>query len=414
MAPTGRTAAALAAIALAALLFPTWLVGAAALVLLAAAGADGWAVRAPPELERWCSKILSRGVPSPLRASASAGDGRRMILRQPGAPGLDVQVSLADGELRGYVVPARRGRYVLAPVACASIGPLGLVRVHHPPGAALPLAVYPDMVAAGALIARLRRQLAGRAGGIARGPLGLGTDFELIREYSPDDDVRQLNWRATARAGRPMSNQYRVERDRDVVCLLDAGRLTAAPIGDRTVLDASLDATVLVALAADELGDRCGAIAFDEQVRRYVSPRHLGARHLVEALFDLVPAAVDSDFELAFGRVGEARRGIVVVFTDLVDDAAARSLLAAIPMLVRRHAVIVASPVDARLQEYIRAESSSSEAVAAALVALDMVRTRASAAHALRRAGATVIEAGAGTLAEHCLDAYLRVKRRPL
>lgn len=383
-------------------------------MLLAAGGADAWAVREPPALERRLSKVLSRGVPSPLRASASAGDGRRVMLRQPGAPGLDMQVSLPGSELRGHVVAARRGRYVLAPVACASIGPLGLVRVHHPPGEESPVRVYPDMVAAGALIARLRRQLAGRAGGIARGPLGLGTDFELIREYSPDDDVRQLNWRATARAGRPMSNQYRTERDRDVVCLLDAGRLTAAPIGDRTVLDASLDATVLVALAADELGDRCGAIAFDEQVRRYISPRHLGARHLVEALFDLVPTPVDSDFELAFGRVGEARRGIVVVFTDLVDDAAARSLLAAIPMLVRRHAVIVASPLDARLQEQVRAEASSPAGVAAALVALDMIRARASAAQALRRAGATVIEAGGGALAERCLDAYLRVKRRPL
>src|SRR5207253_8103026 len=49
----------------------------------------------------------------------------------------------------------------------------------------------------------------------ARGPLGLGTEFELIREYEPDDDIRQVNWRATARLGRPMSNQYRLEQDRE-------------------------------------------------------------------------------------------------------------------------------------------------------------------------------------------------------
>ena len=124
--------------------------------------------------------------------------------------------------------------------------------------------MYPDLVTAHALIGRLRRELAGHPGKLARGPLGLGTDFESIREYTPDDDIRQLNWRATARMGRPMSNQYRVERDRDVVCLVDTGRLMAAPIGSRTMLDASLDAVTMLALAADELGDRCGAIAFDE------------------------------------------------------------------------------------------------------------------------------------------------------
>ena len=68
-------------------------------------------------------------------------------------------------------------------------------------------------------------------GATARGPLGLGTEFELIRDYEPDDDIRQVNWRATARLGRPMSNQYRLEQDRDLLLLIDAGRLSAAPLG---------------------------------------------------------------------------------------------------------------------------------------------------------------------------------------
>ena len=74
-----------------------------------------------------------------------------------------------------------------------------------------------------------------------------------MRDYQPDDDVRQINWQATARVGRPMSNQYRIEQDRDVVCLLDAGRLMAAPLAVAPVagggavqqitrLDAAVDA----------------------------------------------------------------------------------------------------------------------------------------------------------------------------
>ena len=99
-------------------------------------------------------------------------------------------------------------------------------------------------------------------GRLTRGPLGLGTDFESIRDYAPDDDPRQINWRATDRVGRPMSNQFRVEQDREVMLLLDAGRLMAAPLEDRTRLDAAVDAAVTVALVADVVGDRCGAVSY--------------------------------------------------------------------------------------------------------------------------------------------------------
>jgi uncharacterized protein (DUF58 family) len=209
-----------------------------------------------------------------------------------------------------------------------------------------------------------------------------------------------------------MSNQYRVERDRDVVGLIDAGRLMAAPAGSRTMLDAALDGLTVLALAADELGDRCGAIAFADELRASVAPRHLGGRAVIEAMFTLQPRPVDSDFELAFLRVGRSRRAFVVVFTDLVDEAAARSLSSAMPMLAQRHAVSVVSALDPALHETAEALPTSPEMTAAKLVALDVLEARERAAARLRRVGATVIEAPAEQLAERCLDAYLSAKAR--
>ena len=411
-APTLRTAAVLAAIALAALLLPVWAAVAAAIALLAAAAADVWSVREPPELARSVPPVLSRGVAVPIEITAIVRDGRRVLLRQPAIPALELDRETGIDEVAGSVLPRRRGRHALPGVASASVGPLGLARVNHPPGDPVTVAVYPDLVKAHALIGRLRRELAGHPGKLARGPLGLGTDFESIRDYTPDDDIRQLNWRATARMGRPMSNQYRVERDRDLVCVLDAGRLMAAPIGSRTMLDASLDAVTMLALAADELGDRCGAIAFDETIRRVIAPSHRSGRQVIGALFDLEPAPVDSDFERAFGRVGSARRAFVAVFTDLVDEAAARSLTEAIPMLARRHVVLVVTATDPVLEQIALAPPSTVLDVASGLVALDVLEARAAASAKLARAGASVIEAAAGDLAERCLGAYLDAKAR--
>jgi uncharacterized protein (DUF58 family) len=408
--PTVRAAAALGVIALLALVVPSWLPIALALALLGAILADGWTVRTAPTIERRASMVLSRGARTPLRISVHAGDGRRVLLRQPPASGVAVDGGSAVSELSGGLTARVRGRHVLPGVASASLGPLGLARVHHASGEPSELRVYPDVAGARRLILRLRRAMAGHPSGLARGPLGLGTEFEAVREYSVDDDIRAINWRATARLGRPMSNQYRVDRDREVVCLIDCGRLMGASLGAGTLLDAALDAVTVIALAVDELGDRFGAIAFDDGVRRSVTPRHLGGSGAVEQLFDLETRPVDSDFERAFARIGRSRRALVFVHTDLVDEFAARSLLAGVAALVRRHAVVVASVSDPELE----ALAVSAGDPAARLVALDVLDARREAAIRLRHAGAQVLEAPAGQLAERCLQAYITAKRRVL
>jgi uncharacterized protein (DUF58 family) len=408
--PTVRAAAVLVVIALLALVVPSWLPIALAVALLGAVLADGWTVRAAPAVDRRVSTVLSRGARTPLRVTVRSADGRRVLLRQPPAAGTAIDGGAASGELSGGLTALQRGRHVLPGVAYASLGPLGLTRVHHAPGEPSELRVYPDVAGARRLILRLRRAMAGHPSGMARGPLGLGTDFEAVRDYSVDDDIRAINWRATARLGRPMSNQYRVDRDREVVCLIDCGRLMGASMGTGTLLDAALDAVTVVALAVDELGDRFGAIAFDDSVQRWLTPRHLGGSAAVEQLFDLGTRPVDSDFERAFTRIGRSRRALVFVHTDLVDEFAARSLLAGVAALVRRHAVVVASVSDPELE----ALAGSEQDPAARLVALDVLDARREATIRLRHAGAQVLDAPAGQLAERCLQTYITAKRRAL
>jgi uncharacterized protein (DUF58 family) len=406
--PTTRCAWLLAAVSVTGLLVPTWAAVAAALAVLAATLVDGLSVRKAPVIERDLDSVLSRGVPAALVVAARVPDARRVLLRQPATPTLEVRTDAESRELRGEVVPLGRGRQRLPGVAGASVGPLGLARWHHPSSKAVELVVYPDLHTATRLALRLRQGRAAPEGRLRRGPLGLGTDFESIREYLPDDDIRQLNWGASARLGRPMSNQYRVEHDHDVVCLLDSGRLMDAPVARGTLLDAALDATTAVALAADELGDRCGAIGFDAGIRREVKPTRQGGRRVVQALFDLQPTLEDSDFERAFLRVGGSRRGLVIVFTDVIDERAARSLVGAAPMLTRRHAVVVASVSDAALE----AALGRHEDPARTLAALSVLRARDRAVAHLRRLGADVVLAPVGLLPERCVQAYLRAKAR--
>ncbi|HUR22458.1 MAG TPA: DUF58 domain-containing protein [Acidimicrobiales bacterium] len=410
MSPAPRAAVAMAGVALLALVLPAAVVGLAVLALATLTLVDALSVRRPPSVRREVDTVLSRGVPTALTVVAESDAAGHLLVRQPVPPDLRLVPSEAEGRIDALVTPRRRGRHPLPPPAVRATGPLGLGRWDHNAGPDEEVLVYPDLPAARRLVLAVRQGRFRDQGRLSRGPLGLGTDFELVRDYVPDDDVRQVNWRATARMDRPMSNQYRVDQDRDVVCLVDAGRLMASPIGDRTRLDAALDGVTAVAMVADEVGDRCGAIAFDATVLRAVPARRSGGTAVVQALFDLEPSSLDSDYEMAFHRVGRSKRAFVLVLTDLLDEAAARPLVEAVPMLARRHSVAVASVTDPDLTRLLDQPPATPLDVYGASVAVEVLEARAQVAARLTAAGAQVLEAPPGLLGEACVGAYLRMK----
>ena len=412
MSPTLRTALAVAVLALAGLALPLTVV---ALGLVALAGAlivDLRAVRQPPAVRRELPRAAARGVPAAVEVAQLVSVPGKVRLRQPVPPDIELVPSETDERLAATLVARRRGRHVLAPTAARRTGPLGLGRRDFALLDEAELHVYPDLPAASRIVDTVRRGQFRESGHRLRGALGLGTDFESIRDYQPDDDIRQVNWAATDRLGRPMSNQYRIEQDRDIVCALDAGRLMGAPLAGGTRLDVAVDAVAAVAAVADELGDRCGLVAFDAEVRRHVRPSRRAARDVVAALFDLEPTRVDSDYALAFHRVGSSKRSFVLVLTDLLEPAAAQPLVDAMPLLTRRHHVVVAGATDPDLGALLDAEPETPLDVYRAVAAADVLDARERAVAALRGAGAHVVEAPPQRLGAACVQAYLRAKAR--
>ena len=443
MSPTPRAAIALAGAGLVALAVPApfALALALAVAVVVATAVDMAIARRRPRLRRRITTTLARGVPASLVIETSDTDSgafsddssaRRVELRQAQPPDFTITPATGWGRLDARLVAHRRGAHQIPPVAARRRGPLGLGTCNFDAERGGEVLVYPNVFAAQRLVIALRRGRFRDPGLRTRGPLGLGTEFESVRDYLPDDDIRQINWQATARVGRPMSNQYRIEQDRDVVCLLDTGRLMAAPLviapvvtrssvtGEPehvdaqhiTRLDAAVDAITMVAFVADELGDRCGVTVYDAEVRRRLAPRRAGGKAVVRTILDAEPSLVDSDHDLAFRAVGGVKRALIVVCTDLVDEAAARSLLDAVPVLARRHAVVIASVRDPDLDAPLNTNPGSPRDVYSAAVALDVLDGRARVIERLRHLGATVIEAPPALLGEACVRAYLQLKSR--
>jgi uncharacterized protein (DUF58 family) len=411
--PTPRAAAVLAAIGLLAVALGPAVAALLAAALAGAILADALAARRPLRAQRRIPAIVARGVPATLAVDVSGAGGRRLRVRQPRPAHVEVTPQESDCGLVAEIVARRRGSFVVPAAAVRVAGPLRLATYDHRAGEDAQLLVYPDLPSARRLALAVRTGRFRESGRRSRGPLGLGTEFESIRDYLPDDDVRQVNWPATARMGRPMSNQYRVEQDRDVICVIDCGRLMAAPLsGGATRLDVAVDAATAVGLVADELGDRCGTVAFGATIERRLAPRRRGGEALVRAVFDLQPAPVDSDYELAFRTVASSKRALVIVFTDLIEEVAARSLIQAVPVLARRHEVVVAGVVDPDLDAMLAARPAGELDVYRAAAAIDVLAARERAAARVRGAGARVLETSPATLDRACVGAYLSAKAR--
>lgn len=308
--------------------------------------------------------------------------------------------------------PTRRGDRRADRVTLRAVGPLGLAArqaSHEVPWAVRVLPRFASRRHLPAKLDRLR-QLDGRNAANVRGQ---GTEFDSLREYVIGDDVRSIDWRATARSTDVMVRTWRPERDRRVVLVLDTGRTAAARAGTGTRLDVTMDAALLLGALAGRAGDRVGLLAHDRSVRASVpdtgGPSVLSS--LVTAMTALEPELVESD---AHGMVAEVlrrtrRRSLIVLFTGLDPAPLEEGLLPILPSLASRHRLLVASVADQQVAEMAGGRGDA-EAVYEAAAAERTLAERRDVISRLTRHGVDVVDEGPENLPSALADRYLELK----
>lgn len=333
----------------------------------------------------------------------SAGAADRHALRVPA------------GERRALVTslrPTRRGDRTAARVTVRSVGPLGLAARQGSHAVPWTVRVLPPFHSRKHLPSRLARlqQLDGRNAVLIRGQ---GTEFDSLREYVIGDDVRSIDWRATARAADVMVRTWRPERDRHVVLVLDTGRVSAGRVGDAPRLDAAMDAALLLAALASRAGDRVDLLAYDRRLRAAVQGSS-GASlltSLVNAMAPLEPSLVETD---ARGMIAEVlqrtrRRALVVLLTGLDAAPLEEGLFPVLSSLTGRHELVVASVADPRVAEMLTARGDA-EAVYDAAAAARTTAERRRVTERLVRHGVSVVDAVPEELPPALADRYLALK----
>jgi uncharacterized protein (DUF58 family) len=313
-----------------------------------------------------------------------------------------------------HLRPSRRGRFTLAHLTVRTFGPLGLASRQHRRPHVDDLEVHPAFRSRREAELRVTRGRILEVGLRSAMAQGRGTLFEALRDYTPDDEVRRVDWAATARVGRPIVRTYRAERNQNVLILLDTGRLMAGMVGDVPRLDHAMDAAMALTTVATRLGDRAGLLAFSAGVRAAVPPR--GDRgqllRVTRAMFELEPDLTESAYDEVFGvAVAQQRsRSLLVVLTELASEALAETLVPALPLLLSRHLVVVGSVQDPDVEAWRTQPPSDTDQAYRAAGAATVRRARDRTGDLLRQMGAIVVDAPPGKLAGRLADAYLDVK----
>jgi uncharacterized protein (DUF58 family) len=330
---------------------------------------------------------------------------------RPGQLRLDIPAH-GRATLTTVLTPDRRGEKLPGPVTVRSLGPCGLAGRqgrHVVPWAVRVLPPFRSRRHLPEKLSRLR-QLDGQHRSLIRGQ---GTEFDSLREYVIGDDVRSIDWRAAARSRDVMVRTWRPERDRRILVVLDTGRTSAGRVGGVPRLDASMDATLLLAALASRAGDRIDMIAFDRRVRARV----LGAsRSAVLASFTNAMAPLDAELTecdmagLASAVLTVARhRCLIVLLTDLNVTAIEEGLLPRLPLLASRNLVMVAAVADPRLDELAAARGDAPRLYGAAAAERARAERRRVSAQ-LRQRGVQVVDAPPERLPGALADAYLALK----
>lgn len=376
---------------------------------------------------------LSIGRENPITLSVTSTSPATIIVRDYyptdfSLPALIPQISLSVNttqELTYTVCPLQRGEFPWGDIQVRQLGAWGLAWDDWKIPATTKVAVYPDLIGLKQLSIRLTLQNTGTMRQARR--MGVGTEFAELREYRTGDDPRFIDWKASARrfgATPSASLQVRVlepEQEQTLIILLDRGRLMTARVQGLKRFDWGLNATLSLALAGLNRGDRVGVGVFDREVSTWIAPER--GQHqlskLIERLTPIQPVLLEPDYVGAVTKLvnQQTRRALVVLITDLVDITASAELLAALGRLAPRYLPFCVTLRDPQVDKLAHSpvDVDGKEAIASAYtraVALDLLSQRQIAFAQLKQKGVLVLDAPANQISEQLVDRYLQIKAK--
>jgi uncharacterized protein (DUF58 family) len=350
------------------------------------------------------------------------GRRRTVVIRDqpppqfPAEPDLLRTVVPPHGTVRiGYrLLPTERGNFSFGDVWLRLAGPLGLAWAQQRVPAAETVQVYPNLLEVRRYEALVRTTLV-RAGGYrARRLPGAGREFSHFRDYTPDDDYRQVNWKATARRGKPITAVHESEHSQDVIFCLDVGRMMAARVGALSKLDHAINAVLMLTHVSQTFQDNLGLLVFSHKIHRWLPPAKGRSQHahFLQTLYGVQPELCYVNYREAFEHLiaKHPKRALVMVFTDLLDGVVSAEYQDAVRLLRQFHLPLTLAVADVPLQQLAATTPQTAQEMYDILVSRDLLQARSEMLRSLERQGVLVLDTVPERLTVDAVNRYLALK----
>lgn len=400
------------------------------LVLVAVACVDLLISPSPNDvaIHREISEVLSVGASNPATLTVRNRTGLTLAMTLHDDPGplcevdrLPQSITVGPGKeetIHYSVKPSRRGASQMPAVHLRFPTRLGLWTRHQIRPLSTPIRIYPDIRAVYRYELMARQNRLSEIGvRMVRMP-GQGREFERLREFRYGDEIRQIDWKATARQRALISREFNVERNQNIVIMVDCGRFMRNETDGISYLDRALNSAIMLSYIALGQGDNVSLLAFSNKIERFIRPVRgkPGIQSILRSTYDIQASHNVSDYSMALEYLTtvQRKRALVVLITFVTDELQLRVIGESLKLRSLPYLPLCVLLQDVGLRQMAdRIPDTDLDAYHTAAAA-QVLTGQSHEAASLREAGIMLIDTPPDLLTERLINEYLSIKARNL
>lgn len=317
----------------------------------------------------------------------------------------------------GYTLrPAARGEYYFGKTIVYAETQLRLLQRRHTIDTETLVAVYPSFLQLRKYQLMARSTLLNDAGGKRVRKIGHSMEFEQIKDYVTGDDMRTINWKATARKSNLMVNNYVDEKSQQVYCIIDKGRLMKMPFNGLTLLDHAINSTLVMANVCLQKQDRIGLMTFADKMGEVVAAdkKMIQREHIMQVLYRQQTAFLESDFEMLYTQVRHKikQRSLIILYTNFESLNGLKRQITYLRSIAKHHLLLVVFFENTELTNLSQAEARNIEDVYVKTIAEKFAFEKRLIVKELHKYGILSILSTPENLTVNSVNKYLEIKSR--
>ena len=248
--------------------------------------------------------------------------------------------------------------------------------------------------------------------------IGQNLEFEQIKKYTAGDDIRSINWKATARKADLMVNNFQDERSQQVYSLIDKGRVMKMPFNGMSLLDYAINASLVISNIAIKKSDKAGLITFQDKIGTLLSASRINKQmsNIMDILYNQKTAYRESDFSVLYATIRRriTQRSLLLLFTNFETNYSLQRQLPYLKNLAHQHLLVVIFFENTEMKTLIEKRSTDLESIYYKAVAEKFSYEKKLIVKELRKNGIQALLTTPEKLTVNTINKYLELKARNL